>query len=194
MCTSAKKRYHPPTPPTPDKLRSIQHVYKCKERYHPPTPPTPDKLRSIQHVYKCKERYHPPTPPTPDKLRSIQHVYKCKELYHPPTPPLPQKKLKSCGFVPGPASKNKHPPKTWFTGWQELNMKRKLVFRGGYTSKLAHHRMFGSGSGSETNRSISKHSHSVDERNPATVDMDNPGFRVTTCDHRDDFMSIIKFT
>ena len=108
MCTSAKKRYHPPTPPTPDKLRSIQHVYKCKERYHPPTPPTPDKLRSIQHVYKCKERYHPPTPPTPDKLRSIQHVYKCNELYHPPTPRLPQKKLKSCGVVPGPASKNKH--------------------------------------------------------------------------------------
>ena len=81
-----------------------------KERYHPPTPPTPDKLRSIQHVYKCKERYHPPTPPTPDKLRSIQHVYKCKERYHPPTSPLPQKKVKSCGVVPGPASRNNQQP------------------------------------------------------------------------------------
>ena len=32
----------------------------CKEGFHPP--PTPDQLRSIQHVCKCNERYHPPHP------------------------------------------------------------------------------------------------------------------------------------
>ena len=54
-----------------------------------PPPPTPDQLRSIQHVCKCKECYHPPPPPTRDQLRSIQHVCKCKECYHPPPhPPL----------------------------------------------------------------------------------------------------------
>ena len=39
-------------PPTPDQLRSIQHVCKRKECHHPPH--TRDQLRSIQHVCKCK--------------------------------------------------------------------------------------------------------------------------------------------
>ena len=88
MCASARNVIIPTPPPTPDQLRSIQHVCKCKECYHPP-PTHPDQLRSIQHVCKCKECYHPPPPPTPDQLRSIQHVCKCKECYHPPPhPPL----------------------------------------------------------------------------------------------------------
>ena len=38
MCASARNVIIPP-PPTPDQLRSIQHVCKCKERYHPPPHP-----------------------------------------------------------------------------------------------------------------------------------------------------------
>ena len=48
-----------------------------------PPPPTPDQLRSIQHVCKTRNVI------IPNLLRSIQHVCKCKECYHPPPhPPL----------------------------------------------------------------------------------------------------------
>ena len=89
-----------PPPPTPDQLRSIQHVCKTRNVI------IPDQLRSIQHVCKCKECYHPPPhppltscvasnmcasarnviippPPTPDQLRSIQHVCKTRNVIIP---------------------------------------------------------------------------------------------------------------
>ena len=44
MCTSPKERYHPPTPPTPDKLRSIQHVYKSKGTLSSPHPTHPRQV------------------------------------------------------------------------------------------------------------------------------------------------------
>ena len=120
-----------PSQPTPDQLRSIQHVCKCKECYHPPHPPqtscvassmcasaspaspTPDQLRSIEHVCKCKEGYHPP-PPTPDQLRSIQHVCKCK----PPTPTPDQ--LRSVQHVCKCKECHHPPPPQVATKWGEI--------------------------------------------------------------------------
>ena len=75
-----------PPPPTPDQLRSIQHVCKCKECYHPPPHPPLTSCVASNMCASARNVITPP-PPTPDQLRSIQHVCKCKECYHPPPHP-----------------------------------------------------------------------------------------------------------
>ena len=106
MCAGARNVIIPP-PPTPDQLRSIQHVCKCKECYHPPPHPPltscvasnmcasarnviiPDQLRSIQHVCRCKECYHPPPhPPLTSCVASNMYASARNVIISPP-PPTP---------------------------------------------------------------------------------------------------------
>ena len=65
-------------PPTPDQLRSIQHVCKCKECYHPPPHPPLTSCVASNMCASARNVIIPPPPPTPDQLRSIQHVCKMR--------------------------------------------------------------------------------------------------------------------
>ena len=78
-----------PTPPQPQLLRSIKHVFMCNECYHP-IPPHPNPNCCVaSNMCSCATNVIIPSHPTPTQLlRSIQHVFMCNECYH-PIPPHP---------------------------------------------------------------------------------------------------------
>ena len=77
-----KVPHHPP--PTPDQLRSIQHVCKCKECYHPPHPPQTSCVASNM----CASASNVIIPPHPPQTSCVAS-YMCASASNVIIPPHP---------------------------------------------------------------------------------------------------------